>query len=175
MKCRSILFLAVALLTSSVSVTAQKKDPNPKKWEHAEARKIEPQVRTFITPMIFDMKMLSTQRETFGPYYFPLDQSIGNTYHSEILNDEKRALFRACQEADADAIIEPLFDSYVYEKDTKMLIIELSGYPVKYTNFRPATKAEIDMIGVVYPSAQTSVSVSTELPNAGQGNPTQTK
>ena len=61
-------------------------------------------------------------RETFGPYYFPLDQAIGNITMGEIRNDEMRALYRACQEADADAIIEPLFDSYVYEKDTKMLI-----------------------------------------------------
>lgn len=162
MKNRILLSLAVAVLASSAPAFAQKKDPNPKKFERAEARKISPEVRTFVTPQIFDMKMLSNSRETFGPYYFPLDQSIGNITMGEIRNDEMRALYRACQEADADAIIEPLFDSYVYEKDTKMLIVELSGFPVKYTNFRPATKAEIDMIGVVYPSAQTSVSVSTE-------------
>ena len=50
-----------------------------------------------------------------------------------------------------------------------MLIVELSGYPVKYTNFRPATKAEIDMIGVVYPTTQTSVSVTTDGQQS-QGN-----
>lgn len=168
MKSRLLLSLAVAVLASSLPAFAQKKDPNPKKFERAEARKIPPEVRTFITPMIFDMKMIGNARETFGPYYFPLDQSIGNITMGEIRNDEMRALYRACQEADADAIIEPLFDSYVYEKDTKMLIVELSGYPVKYTNFRPATKAEIDMIGVVYPNTQTSVSVSTEGPQAPQ-------
>lgn len=162
MKSRIFLSLVVALLTISMPAYAQKKDSNPKKWEHAEARKIEPEIRTFVTPQICDMQMLSSSRESYGPYYFQLDQTIGNTYRSETLNDEKRALFRACQEADADAIIEPLFDSYVYEKDTKLLIIELSGYPVKYTNFRPATKSEIEMIGVVYPTTSTSVSVSPE-------------
>lgn len=169
MKNRLLLSLAVAVLASSAPAFAQKKDSNPKKFERAEARKIPPEVRTFVTPQIFDMKMLSNSRETFGPYYFPLDQAIGNITMGEIRNDEMRALYRACQEADADAIIEPLFDSYVYEKDTKMLIVELSGYPVKYTNFRPATKAEIDMIGVVYPTTQTSVSVTTDGQQS-QGN-----
>lgn len=153
MKIRILLSMVVAMLAVSAPAYAQKKDPNPKKFERAQARQIPPEVRTFVTPMICDMKMLSSSRETYGPYYFPLDQAIGNTPLGEISNDEKRAMFRACQEADADAIIEPLFDSYVYEKDTKLLIIELSGYPVKYNNFRPATNSEIDMIGVVYPAA----------------------
>ncbi|MBP3890088.1 MAG: hypothetical protein J6D01_02630 [Muribaculaceae bacterium] len=163
MKHRTILLLAASVALSCMTTAhAQKKDPNPKKFERAQARKIEPEVRTFVTPQIFDMKMLSNTRETYGPYYFPLDQAIGNTLIGEIRNDEMRALYRACQEADADAIIEPLFDSYTYEKDAKMLIVELSGYPVKYVNFRPASKSEIDMIGVVYPTAKTSVSVSSD-------------
>jgi len=170
MKCRiATLFLAmVAIATSGLAAHAQKKDPNPKKWESAQARKIDPEVRTFVTPQICDMQMLSTSRESYGPYYFQLDASIDNTTLGRVRNDELRAMYRACQEADADAIIEPLFDSYVYEKDTKVLVIELSGYPVRYTNFRPATKAEIDMIGVVYPDVRTSVSINSEDGQQGQ-------
>ena len=92
MKSRLLLSLAVAVLASSAPAFAQKKDPNPKKFERAEARKIPPEVRTFVTPQIFDMKMLSNSRETFGPYYFPLDQAIGNITMGEIRNDEMRAL-----------------------------------------------------------------------------------
>lgn len=162
MKRRLPLFLALAAAVTAVAPAyAQKKDPNPKKFEVAQARKIEPEVRTFVTPNICDMQMLSKSRETYGPYYFPLSSSIENTQMGEIDNDQKRAMYRACQEADADAIIEPLFDSYVYEKDQKVLVVELSGYPVRYTNFRPATKTEIEMIGVVYPDVKTAVSVST--------------
>ncbi len=106
------------------------------------------------------MQMLSKSRETFGPYYFEI-KSIEQTFNFELWNYQNRALYRAVQESDADAIIEPLFNSYVYEKDSKTLVVELSGYPVRYTNFRPATKGEVDMIGVVYPDVRTSVSIDT--------------
>lgn len=152
----------MALLASSIPAFAQKKDPNPKKWEAAQARMIQPEVRTFVTPQICDMQMVSKTRESYGPYYFNLSSSIdSNVTMAEISNDEKRAMYRACQEADADAIIEPLFDSYVYEKDAKVLVVELSGYPVKYVNFRPASTAEIDVIRVVYPQS-TSVVVHAD-------------
>lgn len=136
---------------------AEQKEPT-KMWEESEARKVVPQVRTFVTPMIFDMQMLSKTREEFGPYTFTI-KSIGDTYNSELVNFQNRALYRAVKESDADAMIEAIFDSYVLDNDNKTLVIVLSGYPVKYTNFRPATSSEIDMIGVVYPLANTSVSI----------------
>lgn len=155
------LVLASALISMLVcpSVMAQKKDSNPKIWEEAQARKIVPEIRTFVTPQICDMTMLSTSRESFGPYYFEI-KSIEQTFNYELTNFQSRALYRALQESDGDAIIEPLFNSYVYEKDSKILVVELSGFPVKYTNFRPASKDQIDMIGVVYPDSKTSVSVN---------------
>lgn len=152
---------------------AQKKDANPKTWEESQARKILPEVRTFVTPQICDMQMLSTSRESFGPYYFEI-KSVEQTFNFDLLNYQNRALYRALQESDADAIIEPLFNSYVYDKDQKTLIIELSGFPIKYTNFRPATSNEVDMIGVIYPDIRTSVSVNTNANTKGEANAKQT-
>lgn len=169
MKSRIFLLVAFAALLGGVPAAAQKKDSNPKMWEEAQARKVVPEIRTFVNPQICDMQLISKSRETFGPYYFPI-KSIESTFNFELQNYQNRALYRACQEADADAVIEPLFDSYVYEKDSKMLVVELSGYPVKYTNFRPASKSEIDMIGVVYPKAATSVVVDTAEGKRGSGN-----
>lgn len=163
-----LLALAMVAMMGTTASFAQKKEANPKMYEVAQARKVVPEIRTFVTPQICDMQMLSKSRETFGPYYFPI-KSIEETFNFELWNYQNRALYRACQESDADAVIEPLFDSYVYEKDSKTLVIELSGYPVKYTNFRPASKSEVDMIGVVYPTANTSVSIEStgkETPNA---------
>lgn len=156
------LFLILAMIAAlgSPAAFAQKKEANPKAWEEAQARKVVPEIRTFVTPQICDMQMLSKSRETFGPYYFEI-KSIEQTFNFELWNYQNRALYRAVQESDADAIIEPLFNSYVYEKDSKTLVVELSGYPVRYTNFRPATKGEVDMIGVVYPDVRTSVSIDT--------------
>lgn len=149
--------IAFGCLTSAY---AQKKDDNLKLWEEAQARMIVPEIRTFVTPQICDMQMLNTERQTFGPYYFQI-KSIEDTFNYELSNFQSRALYRAVQESDADAVIEPLFNSYVYEKDSKILIVELSGYPVRYTNFRPASTAEVQMIGVIYPDSRTSVSVNT--------------
>lgn len=149
------------LATLCVPATyAQKKDANPKVWEEAQARKIVPEIRTFVTPQICDMQMISKSRETYGPYYFEI-KSIEQTFNFELWNYQNRALYRAIQESDADAIIEPLFNSYVYDKDAKTLVVELSGYPVKYVNFRPASKSEVDMIGIIYPSVNTSVAIET--------------
>lgn len=170
------IFLIVVSFVAFGSVTAfaQKKDANPKTWEEAQSRQIVPEVRTFVTPQICDMKMLSNTRETYGPYQFEI-KSIDQTFNFELWNYQNRALYRACKESDADAIIEPLFNSYVYDKDSKTLIVEVSGYPVQYVNFRPATKGEVEMIGVVYPQASTSVQVNTEGSAPDKSAPAKTK
>lgn len=155
---RFVLALGFLSLFACHEAMAQKKEANTKIWEESQARKIVPEIRTFVTPQICDMKMLSSSRESFGPYYFEI-KSIEQTFNFELTNYQNRALYRALKESDADAIIEPLFDSYVVDKDAKTLVIELSGFPVQYANFRPASSNEIDMIGVVYPDAKTSVSV----------------
>lgn len=157
---KTILTTAMLAALCAPAAFAQKKEANPKVWEEAQARKIVPEIRTFVTPQICDMQMLSKSRETYGPYYFEI-KSIEQTFNFELWNYQNRALYRAIQESDADAIIEPLFNSYVLDKDTKTLVVELSGYPVKYVNFRPASKNEVDMIGVIYPSAKTSVAIET--------------
>lgn len=157
---RKFVLLFALLAVGAFSISAQKKDSNPKVWEEAQARKIVPEIRTFVTPQICDMQMISKARESYGPYYFEI-KSIEQTFNSDLNNFQNRALYRAIQESDADAIIEPLFNSYVNEKDPKVLVVELSGYAVKYVNFRPATKSEVDMIGVIYPQARTSVNIDT--------------
>ncbi|HUN20973.1 MAG TPA: hypothetical protein PLT34_06920, partial [Muribaculaceae bacterium] len=126
----------------------------------SSARMLDPEVRVFITPQICDMEMLSEGREIFGPYRFEIS-SLGNTTNSELDNMKARALYRATVEAGADAVIEPLFNSYVVDKDSKTMVIELSGYPVKYSNFRPLKASEIDIIRVVYPNRQASQIIPT--------------
>lgn len=165
------LLMALATAVAAPTMNAQKKGNDEKRWEEAEARKITPEVRTFVTPMVCEMQMLSKTRETYGPYTFQIS-SVENTYNYELTNYQNRALYRACQEADADAIIEPLFNSSVYSKDSKTLVVELSGYPVRYVNFHPASADEVGMIGVVYPSHDTSVSVQTGT-NSNQATPAQ--
>lgn len=147
---RHVMLLLTLLLAGSACIYAQKKEV--KIFEEATARRIEPQVHVFITPQVADLKMLSTEREQYGPYRFEM-KSLENTSLDDLNSWKIRALYRATLENNADAIIEPLFNCYVLEKDTKTMVIELSGFPVKYVNFRSLGKddlREIEMIKAVY-------------------------
>ncbi len=164
--------MALALLAGSVITASAQSNKAKNTWEESQARRINPEIRMVITPQICDMTMLSNNREIYGPYIFDI-RSIEETANSGDLDNLKNnALFLACREADADAVIEVVYHSYVSEKDSKKMYIELSGYPVKYTNFRPASKAEIEMMGVVYPRANSSVMISpaaTTAPTNSKG------
>lgn len=63
----------------------------------------------------------------------------------QIVYYEKLAANEAAQKYDADVIVAP---SYVIttSDDHKSLIITVSGYPATYTNFRPATPVDMEMI-----------------------------
>lgn len=144
---------------------AQKKK-EVKVWEESSARKIDPEIRMFVTPQICDMKMLSSSREVYGPYAMDVRlfyaKSFSEMTNGNLENMQKNVAYLATKEADADAIIEPVFHSWVNENDDKIVYIEISGYPVSYYNFRPATKEDIDMIGVVYPTTNSSIMVNSQ-------------
>lgn len=115
------------------------------------------------------MKMLSSSREVYGPYAMDVRlfyaKSFGEMTNSQLENMQKNAAYLATKESDADAIIEPVFHSWVNDNDDKIVYIEISGYPVSYYNFRPATKDDIDMIGVVYPTTNSSIMVNSQSTN----------
>lgn len=155
---RYITTILLLALTSGVAIAQKKSDI--KIFEESSARMLDPEVRVFITPQICDMELLSAGREIFGPYRFEI-QSLNTTKNSDLDNMKARALYRATVEAGADAVIEPLFNSYVLDKDDKTLVVELSGYPVKYKNFRSLSPSEIDMIRTVYPNRSASQIIPT--------------
>lgn len=169
-----LLVVAAVLCSAGHSAMAQKKK-EIKVWEESNARKIEPEIRMFVTPQICDMKMLSSSREVYGPYAMDVRlfyaKSFGEMTNSQLENMQKNAAYLATKESDADAIIEPVFHSWVNDNDDKTVYIEISGYPVSYYNFRPATKDDIDMIGVVYPTTNSSIMVNSQPVNAGNKQP----
>lgn len=162
-----ILITSLLVAGAFSLASAQTSKQSSLQWEEAQARKITPEIRMVVTPQICDMAMLSDSRENFGPYSFPI-KSIEETTNADLDNLKSNALYLACREMDADAVIEVIFHSYVNQKDNKTLMIELSGYPVKYSNFRPATKAEVEMMGVVYPQANSSVIISPDITAASK-------
>ena len=83
---------------------------------------------------------------------------------AELTNDKPRAQQQVCQLDGADLIIEPLYTTAVYEKDNKVLVIKLSGYPAKYVNFRSLKPADMKMIQTLYPHGVESI----QQQNAGR-------
>ena len=58
-------------------------------------------------------------------------------------NIKARALYRAAKEAQADIIVAATFNARSDEKG-QHVIVELSGFPGKYVNFRTASKEDGD-------------------------------
>lgn len=158
--------MAAVLATASGGPAMAQKQKEVKVWEESSARKIDPEIRMFVTPTICDMKMLSERREIYGPYAMDVrlfySKSFNDMTNLQLDNMQKNAAYLAAKESDADAIIEPVYHSWVNEDNDKVVYVEVSGYPVSYVNFRPASKSDIDMIGVVYPTTSSSIMVSTE-------------
>lgn len=154
---RLLIIIGLAIAAASPVLAAKPANPNDSKlFEEAMARDEEPKTKTFVVPQIADMQMLSKERETYGPYKFRLTKS-GELTENELSNAKGRALYRATLESDADLMIGTLYDSYIMEGDEKYVVVELSGYPAKFVNFRPlpTDAATVNMINICYPSVST--------------------
>lgn len=149
------LLLLCLILATGIACPAQKKGEKARYlFEEAGERNQEPAFQVFVMPQIADVEYLSTERETFGPYRFPI-KSFNDLNEIMFQNFKSRAVHYAMREADADVIIAMVPHSYISENDDKTLVVEISGYPAKYVNMRPIGKNETDfeMIRTVYPNA----------------------
>lgn len=148
---KMLLLIAAIALMGGVS-HAQKNKKDVMVWEEAGERQKEPEFKVFINPQVADVEFMSAEREQFGPYYFPI-KSLDATSNAELDNFQSNATYRAMKESDADVIVAPVYHSYVMESDEKTIVIELTGYPAKYVNFRALGKnpTDFEMIRTVYP------------------------
>jgi hypothetical protein len=125
-------------------------------YEESQARLIEPKQDVFVVPLVADIEVLDNQtRQDYGPYRLDPKPLLSTMTFEEIIDNLKaRALYMAAREADADLIVAATFNVKPDQKE-KVMIINVSGYPSKYINFRPLKleKAEdYEWIQVVYPA-----------------------
>ncbi len=145
------LLLTIAIAFGAQCVSAQKKG-SVAIFEEASAREATPNVAVFVFPQICDLNMISKTRVDYGPYDFALAKDLNSLTNQELENVKTRALQKACKLSGADLIIEPLYTSTVYDKDTKTIWVSLSGYPASYINFRSLKPSDIEMIRALYPN-----------------------
>lgn len=161
---RKIFLLLTAVLAfGALSVSAQKKG-NVEVFEEASARAATPNVAVFVFPQICDLNMISTTRIEYGPYDFALAKDMDTMTNEELENVKTRALQKACKLSGADIIIEPLYTSTIYDKDTKTIWVNISGYPASYVNFRSLKPSDIEMIRALYPNGVLDI----QKQNAGE-------
>lgn len=130
------LFVAVSL-----SAFAQK---DRLQYQESSARSLEPVHAVMITPLVADMELLGdrisyTESEAFAGYV------ITPNVVQDISTLKNIALSRAARHHNADAIVAATVD-VVTNNDGK-LEITISGYPVKYVNFRNAKLEDVELQG----------------------------
>ena len=139
----SFVVFALAFVGSAMGQT---------QFEQSQARIIEPKQDVFIKPLVAEIEIMEgQQRQDYGPYSYPI-KSVETLTFDELENIKTRALHRATKEANGDIIVAATFKAYSDEKG-KNVIVEISGFPGKYVNFRTASKQDNDYewITTVYP------------------------
>ncbi len=112
-------------------------------FEQSQSRIIEPKQDVFIKPLVAEIQILNDQvRQDYGPYEYPI-KSVESLTFEQLENIKARALYRAAKEAQADIIVAATFNARSDEKG-QHVIVELSGFPGKYVNFRTASKEDGD-------------------------------
>jgi len=121
-------------------------------FEQSQSRIIEPKQDVFIKPLVAEIEILNNQvRQDFGPYEYEIS-SIDNLSFEQLDNFKTRSLYKAARESKADIIVAATFNARSDAKGKKV-IIEVSGFPGKYVNFRTAKESDGDYkwITTVYP------------------------
>ncbi len=121
-------------------------------FEQSQSRIIEPKQDVFIKPLVAEIQIMNNQeRVDFKPFERPIS-SVDDLTYEQLDNFKAGALYDAARQAGADIIVAATFNVRTDEKGKK-IIIEVSGFPGKYVNFRTATKADDDYewITTVYP------------------------
>ena len=121
-------------------------------FEQSQSRVIEPKQDVYIKPLVAEIEILEGQvRQDYGPYQYEI-KSVETLTYDQLENFKARALYRAAREADADIIVAATFNARSDEKG-KYIIVEVSGFPGKYVNFRTAKKEDgyYEWITTVYP------------------------
>lgn len=155
MNLKPLMLTAIAAMVSTFGATAQD-NGSQVLFQDTETHISQPELRVFVNPMVCDLNMkygANASRTNFSTEF--MIKSLDTLSEAEFSNLKKRALFQFTKKEGADVIVEPLFNSYISADNTKRLIIEISGFPANYTNFRALgkEKVDLDMIHIVYPAA----------------------
>lgn len=141
MKKLFVLLAATATLTGCMSSKVQ--------VENRDARSLEPQMNAFVSPVLADVNVSGNRIEKTETV--KLENAFGTSFDVFISNIKANMIAKMLQEVKADVLVGT--QSAVFTEDTKTgyVKVTITGYPGKYTNWRPTTKDhEINWIRGAY-------------------------
>ena len=116
-------------------------------YQESSTRTLEPDHYMMTAPLIADVvvspnKITYTEKEAYK--IFPVTAGNAEQIKAMMPDLKKIALSKAAKVHDADLLVGTIID--VITNDEGLLEITVSGYPAKYTNFRNATRADIENV-----------------------------
>lgn len=142
------LIIGASALFAACGTTAPTVTPTPTvnvirtyEYQESSARNLEPEQTMVVTPVAADLvvsetKVYHVEREAFK------DVRVDASVIKDIAEFKKIALSRAARAHNADVMVGTIMD--IVTEDGR-LVITVSGYPARYTNFRVATTEDTDL------------------------------
>lgn len=113
-------------------------------FEESQTRVVEPLQDVYIRPLLAEMQLVKNTRQTYGPFLFYKGKSIDKLTVGDLENARANAAYKAAKIDDADMITVATFSIKSCEKGGGIMV-EVSGFPVKYTNWHlMGEKDEVD-------------------------------
>lgn len=106
-------------------------------YQQAQTRLLEPQQQVFVTPLVADLRILDSERQTYTYDLGSID--VSRITLGEITDLKILALYAMTVANDADVIVAPTFYVDLKKKDAKIVV---KGYPAKYENWKVANKEQ---------------------------------
>lgn len=113
-------------------------------FEQSQSRVIEPLQDVYIRPLVAEMQLVKSTRQTYGPFVFYQGVNIEKLTGLDLENARANAAYKAAQIDNADMITVATFSIKSREKGGGIMV-EVSGFPVVYTNWHiMGEKDEVD-------------------------------
>lgn len=106
-------------------------------YTESSTRNIEPHASALISPIVADLELVSTAK--IEPYRKRVPGEVTPQLIARIDGWKKLALSEAARKYDADLLIGA---TVTVDTVDGQLVIEVCGWPARYTNFRHATAAD---------------------------------
>lgn len=137
------LFVAAAIMVIASSCYPYSGSSSVFNYSESSARVLDGSSSFVITPIISDLDVIAHNKITHQEREAFADMIVTSEVVKNIMVYKSIALSKAAKAAGADIIVAA---EITVETINQRLVITVTGYPAKYTNFRNATEQDIRLV-----------------------------